>query len=761
MSEPLNISFENRAYLEEIQQKELPQEEVVALSDKAARWMEAKVRENKPLTQQQEEHALELITKAELFETFLHTKFVGQKRFSLEGAETLIPMLSFIIEQASLSGVTEVVLGMTHRGRLNVLAHIFQKPLSDIISEFKDLEYDVLEGSGDVKYHKGHSAVIDLLNDRSILITMISNPSHLESVDPVATGFTRGRQKELQDTSKSKVLPIIIHGDAAISGQGVVYETLQLSRLKGYEVGGTIHIVLNNHIGFTALPEDSRSTEHCTDIAKAFGYPVFHVDAEDPRQAVKAALLAQEFRHEMHEDVFIDLSCYRKYGHNESDEPAFTQPLLYEEIRKKKSIGKLFLESLGKSSSGIEESYRNTLQEAFSAHEMTKKTVEKETKKTALALPSENELYAIAIKLSTLPESFNVHHRIKRNFDERLAGLMAKKGESKIDFAFAEALSFGSLIEKGVPIRLTGQDSRRGTFSQRHAVLVDQKTNACYVPLQACKNGDALFEVYDSPLSEYAALGFEYGYTLASQKSLVMWEAQFGDFANGAQIVIDQYIAAGESKWGVSSTITLLLPHGYEGQGPEHSSGRMERFLQLAAEDNICIAVPTTPSQYFHLLYTQPFCKKPLIVFTPKGLLRHPECVSSLHELSQGHFLEVIDDQKERESINEIIFCQGKVYYEVKGVVGANQALVRIERLYPFPEKQVTEILTKYTKATKWSWLQEEPMNAGAWNFMNSQFRHLGKELRYVGRAASASPATGSHEMHKKQHAQIIKELRS
>ncbi len=717
-----------------------------------AAWIEERASPSKKieLAPEHKKELYRLLAEAELFETFLHTKFVGQKRFSLEGAETLIPMLTLIVDRCSHSGIDEIALGMTHRGRLNVLANIFQKPLEEILVEFQEGELDLLEGGGDVKYHKGFASKLKR-HAADVQLTMLSNPSHLESVDCVLEGFARGK------AATAKVLPLLVHGDAALAGQGVVYETLQLSRLEGYTTKGTIHIVLNNHIGFTTTPKDFCSMHRCTDIAKAFGFPVFHVSAEDPEKCIWAMELAFECRQKFHIDVFVDLDCYRKYGHNESDEPAYTQPLLYAEIRKKPSIHTQYQKHVDTAwATHIDTEIQNKLHAEYDKFAKNKKNVYKSHEKRVIAkeLPpvSQDELHKILTTLTAVPEGFTVHSRLKKQIEER------QKAQT-VDWALGEALGVATIIQQGVPVRLTGQDTRRGTFSQRHAVWIDQHTETGYVPLQHV--GGASFEVYDSSLSEYAALGFEYGYTLGNTKTLVMWEAQFGDFANGAAVIIDQYIAAGESKWNNHSKLVLLLPHGYEGQGPEHSSGRMERFLQLAAENNMVIAVPTTPAQYFHLLRRQACAGTPLIVFTPKGLLRHPEATSSFAELAEGSFHEIIEDATLH--AERVILCQGRVYYDLiaekRKAHDERSAIIRIEQLYPFPKMAFEKIVAKYTKVhTKvhtWLWVQEEPENAGAWSYV----RDFIPQAQYIGRKRAATPAVGSHTVHEKEYATIMRQV--
>ena len=687
---------------------------------------------------------LHLLNRAEAFETFLHTKYVGQKRFSLEGAETLIPMLALLLEK----DITELIIGMPHRGRLNVLSNILNKSYGEIFSEFEDVAVDTFETSGDVKYHKGYSSKVAEKD-----VVLVANPSHLESVDAVVEGFARARG----------AFPVLVHGDAAISGQGVVYETLQMAKLDGYTTGGTIHIVINNHIGFTTLPKDGRSTRYCTDIAKTFGAPIFHVNAEDPESCIFAMELAFEIRQKFGSDVFIDLNCYRKYGHNEGDEPAFTQPLIYQDIRKKASIRAQYHDKLVQEGVEVElldEEFKSELQKVHSEttiraeqlkKEIPARKIQTKVAPEATGVP-ESRIRACIQSLCMVPEGFTLHPRLKTLIE-------ARKTATEVDWAFAEGVAFGTLLQENVPIRLAGQDSRRGTFSQRHGIWVDQKTAEVYVPHT---NIHADFELIDSFLSEYAALGFEYGYSLGRPEALVLWEAQFGDFANGAQIVIDQYIAPGEQKWNVHSGLTLLLPHGYEGQGPEHSSGRIERFLTLCAEDNMSVCYPTTPAQYFHLLRRQVNMHKPLIVFTPKALLRAPECRSSLAELTEGTFEQIIDPNCDVAKVDTLIFCSGGIYYDLAPHVHENMALIRIEQLYPLASEQLKAIIERYTRAKTFIWAQEEPYNMGARGYIQEPISCLlpkGSTLEYRGREASSSPACGSHLVHEKEHTMIIDSL--
>lgn len=718
-----------------------------------------------------------LLNKSELFESFLHTKFPGQKRFSLEGAETLIPMIAEIIETAAEQGSTTFVLGMAHRGRLNVLANILNKSYVEVFSEFDEGYFpDSFEGTGDVKYHKGFLTDVSTVKGHKISITLMPNPSHLESVDAVVQGCVKGLQDKIGDRLQDKVVPILVHGDAALSGQGVVYETEQLGKLKGYATGGTLHLVVNNQVGFTTDPEDSRSTRYCTDLAKTFGAPVFHVNGEDPEACVFASMLAQEIRHRFHIDAFVELNCYRKYGHNESDEPSYTQPILYKQIRKKKTVRALYSEQLVQegnlekfAADSMEEEFKNALNYALKKAESgnkakDKSAVQKEAFSAIDTKVSPQILKEVAKKFCAIPKDFQAHPKLKQLFQDRLK--MVTEKDASIDWGMGEFLALATLVNDKVSVRLSGQDSCRGTFSHRHAVLYDQENGNPYVPISAIGSS---IQVINSPLSEYAALGFEYGYTLGYPEAMVIWEAQFGDFANGAQIVIDQYIASAEQKWAQRSDLTLLLPHGYEGQGPEHSSARIERFLSLAAHDNLRIVNPTTPAQFFHLLRMQALdpVQKPLVVFTPKALLRLPECVSSIDDLSNGSFHPVLDTDKEANATH-LVFCSGKIYYELEKIRVkeklAQIAIVRVECLYPFPETELKKAISRFKNASQFSWVQEEPKNMGAYAYIQPLLSPLlpkKAELIYNGREASAAPAAGSYVLHKKELASIIEKLQT
>lgn len=726
---------------------------------------------------------LDHLNRSELFEIFLHTKYVGQKRFSLEGGETLIPILATIIDTSALLGFEEFVLGMAHRGRLNVLSNILNKSYTDIFSEFEEGYIPAsVEGSGDVKYHKGFYSSIRTEHGKEVKISLVPNPSHLESIDPVVEGQVKAKQVlRGDDINQEKVFPILIHGDAAISGQGIVYETLQLSQLPGYSTGGTIHIVINNHIGFTTLPKDGRSTRYCTDLARTFGAPVFHVNAEDPEGCVYVTNLAIELRQKFHCDVFIDLNCYRKYGHNEMDEPAFTQPLEYQVIRKKKSIREIYRDDLIHQSvlekemaESLEEEFKQALQQALKSTKIPKKEggqIPKEEKEQPTFQTIETgvpikTLQEIGERLAFVPENLTIHPKLTMLNQERLSMLNESPDARPIDWGMAELLAYGSLLWEGKHVRVSGQDSCRGTFSHRHALFMDQVEEQSYIPLKHLKSRQGRFDIYNSLLSEFAVLGFEYGYSTAYLEALILWEAQFGDFSNGAQVIIDQFIASGEQKWTQKSRLTLLLPHGYEGQGPEHSSARIERFLSLAGNYNMRIVHPTTPAQFFHLLRRQlkhPV-PKPLIVFTPKALLRHASCVSRIGDLAQGAFYEVLDDTNPpSKKTKKLLFCSGRIYYDLIAERTKNEvediAIVRIEQLYPLNLESIKKVIENYKGVKEYYWVQEEPENMGAWYYIWPLLTSLlpkDMPLFYAGRERSASPAVGSHAMHKKEYAAIM-----
>ncbi|HEV2757641.1 MAG TPA: multifunctional oxoglutarate decarboxylase/oxoglutarate dehydrogenase thiamine pyrophosphate-binding subunit/dihydrolipoyllysine-residue succinyltransferase subunit [Actinomycetota bacterium] len=744
------------------------------------RWIqervEAEVDQELPI--EEKKHILERLNAAEAFERFLHSKYTGQKRFSLEGAESLIPMLDCLIEGAEQKGIIEVVMGMSHRGRLNVLANIVGKPLSEIFNEFEgNIPPETVQGSGDVKYHLGMTGRFTTRNGNSIGVVLASNPSHLEAVDPVVEGMARAKQDLLGDGAHERVLPVLLHGDAAFAGQGVVAETLNLSALPGYRTGGTVHIVVNNNIGFTTAPAAGRSSTYATDIAKMVQAPIVHVNGDDPEACVRAVRLALDFRNAFQKDVVIDLVCYRRYGHNEADEPAFTQPLMYSKIDERRSVRKLYTEALlNRGELSVEEaeqsleSFRERMQ--TSLREVKESAPPKPPRavppRPAGVLPAvdtrvdRERLERIHKVLTSFPPGFEPHPKLKKMIEKRASMLE----DDAIDWASGEALSFGSLLLEGIHVRIAGQDTRRGTFSQRHSVLVDYRTGEEYTPLNDLGESAARFRAYDSLLSEYAAMGFEYGYSVANGDALVCWEAQFGDFVNGAQIVIDQFLVAGEDKWGQESGLVLLLPHGFEGQGPEHSSARLERFLTLSAEDNIQVVQPTTAAQYFHVLRRQMHrsVRKPLVVMTPKSLLRHPAARSATKDLTEGGFTEALDDPfvRDRDAIRRVLLCTGKIAYpliEKRDADGAPAAIVRIEQLYPFPYEQVESIFTSYPNLEEIRWVQEEPENMGAWGFVDARLwdRVVDRwKLSHASRFESGSPAAGSALVHDQEHRELL-----
>ena len=739
----------------------------------------------------EQRHILDRLNAAEVFERFLHTRYVGQKRFGLEGAESAIVILDAILNEAVKEGMHESVMGMSHRGRLNVLANIVGKSYGEIFEEFEgNLDPESVQGSGDVKYHKGATGMFVARSGETIPLTMASNPSHLEAVDPVVVGMARARQDALGGERGSgpalvdgpgepfPVLPILLHGDAAFAGQGVVAETLNLSGLAGYRTGGTVHVVINNQLGFTTAPEAARSTVYPTDVAKMVQAPIFHVNGDDPEACARAARLAFGFRQAFHKDVVIDMVCYRRHGHNEGDDPSYTQPLMYALIDAKRSVRKLYTETLVRRGDISLEEAEQAL-DSFGARlqaALDETRAEAEDLPPApLSLPEYIQpdltiprietgidpqvLARLAAEVRSVPEGFVLHPKLARQFEQRDKAV----ADGEIDWALGEALAFGSLLLEGTNVRVTGQDTRRGTFSHRHAVLVDNQTGAEHVPLGGLEGGR--FTIRDSLLSEYACVGFEYGYSVVAPNDLVAWEAQFGDFWNGAEIIVDNFLVAAEDKWGQKSGLVLLLPHGYEGQGPEHSSARIERFLTLCARGNLRVAEPTTAAQYFHLLRAQVRTpdRKPLIVFTPKSLLRARQARSPIAELTSGSFAEVLDDptmieESTRAQVTRVVLCSGKVAFDALarrdelGDIGRQVAVVRVEQLYPWPKDGLEAILAEYPSATEVVWLQEEPENMGAWNFAHSRLHRLLREshsLRHVSRAESASPASGSTALHR------------
>ncbi|WIG92791.1 2-oxoglutarate dehydrogenase E1 component [Myxococcus sp. SDU36] len=766
------------------------------LDSQRRRWLMHRMESNENRTDLSPDECRHILTKlsyAEGFEHFLHTKYVGAKRFSLDGGEALIPMLDALGEVATGMNLKEIVIGMAHRGRLNVLTNILGKQPDQIFSEFDGPRNpQAYLGRGDVKYHMGFSSDHTTRQGRKLHLSLAFNPSHLEAVDPVVEGRVRAKQDRAGDTERTSVMPLLIHGDAAFIGQGVVPETLNLSGLKGYTTGGTVHVVINNQVGFTTDPHDSRSSLYATAIAQMLDIPIFHVNGDDPEACVHIAKLVAEYRQTFKTDVVIDLVCYRRYGHNEGDEPAFTQPAMYDIIRKHPTVRTRYAAKLaeqGKIPAEESEAIKQKCQQDFDAA-LTRARQESQFKEPSaleglwkpyqggslksaadVSTAVDKQVLCDALrKLSTLPEGFNVHRDVERTVIKKRLGML---DSGELQWSEGESLAYATLLSEGYNIRITGQDSERGTFSHRHAVVHDVKTGEKFVPLRQFVSGKGKngFHVYNSPLSEMGVLGFEYGYSLDVPDGLTVWEAQFGDFGNGAQIIIDQFIAAGESKWRRLSGLTLLLPHGYEGQGPEHSSARLERFLNLCAEDNIQVCYPTTPAQIFHLLRRQVLrpVRKPLVIMSPKSLLRRPEATSKVDELATGTFQEVILDRVDPAGVTRLLLCSGKVYYDLVKARDERKdesiAIVRLEQLYPFAADVLSGLIAKMPKLAELLWVQEEPRNAGAWHFMFPRLHDLAStqskqqvKIGYIGRAEAASPATGFPKTHEYEQQLIIEE---
>ncbi len=736
------------------------------------------------LTTQERLWILNQLTSAEGIERYLHTRYVGQKRFSLEGGESLIPMLDALIQQGGASGVREIVIGMAHRGRINVLVNILGKAPEELFEEFEgNYDLDDLKGSGDVKYHKGFSADMETPGG-NVHLALAFNPSHLEIVDPVVEGSVRARQQRRGDVERQEVLPVLVHGDAAFAGQGVVTETFQMSQTNGFRTGGTVHIVINNQIGFTtSRPSDARSTDYCSDVAKMIEAPIFHVNGDDPEAALFVTRLALQYRQKFKRDIVIDLVCYRRHGHNEADEPAATQPIMYGQIRSQETTRQLYANKLvdlqlisRADAANMQDAYRDRLDRGEPVPQASlgmignEFTVDwdpflnaewDEVVDTAISPATVADLGSV---LTSLPPDLKLHGRVQRTIAERIR--MAA-GEIDMDWGFAETMAYGSLVKDGFDCRLVGQDSGRGTFFHRHAVLHNQVNNREYTPLQHLVDRPNAFRVIDSLLSEEAVLGFEYGYATTEPNTLVIWEGQFGDFVNGAQVVIDQFISSGEAKWGRMCGLTLFLPHGYEGQGPEHSSARLERFLQLCAERNLQVCIPSTPAQMFHMLRRQMLrsYRKPLIVMTPKSLLRHKGAVSPLTDLSAGEFQPIISEAENLavKKTRRIVFCSGKVYYdllEARQVHGiADVALIRIEQLYPFPIAEYADLLKQYKHVSDIVWCQEEPQNQGAWYQIKHRLQESlqdHQQLYYAGRESAAAPASGIFKIHLQQQQALV-----
>ena len=750
------------------------------------RWIQERIETKyaKPSTEEQK-HVLNRLNRAEAFETFLQTKYVGQKRFSLEGGESLIPLMDEVLQAAAESGLDEVVIGMAHRGRLNVLTNIVGKPYEKVFSEFEGhLDPKSAHGSGDVKYHLGQNGKFTTPDgEHSTKVSLTANPSHLEAVDPVLEGIVRAKQDRIDLKLEGyTVLPLMVHGDAAFAGQGVVAETLNLSQLRGYRTGGTVHVVVNNQVGFTTAPEYSRSSMYSTDVARMIQAPIFHVNGDDPEAVVRVARLAFEYRQAFNKDVVIDMLCYRRRGHNEGDDPSMTNPLMYQIIDTKRSVRKIYTEELiGRGDISLDEAeeslrdFQSQLEQVFKATRdavasgpgrPVRGTVAEPEPVIETGVPAA-EIARVGQAHLELPEGFTPHKRVMQLLQRRAK--MAAEGD--IDWGFAEILAFGTLVSAGGTVRLSGQDSRRGTFVQRHASVVDARTGDDYLPLMTlAEAGGGRFFVHDSLLSEFAVLGFEYGYSVENLDALVLWEAQFGDFANGAQSIVDEFISSGEAKWGQRSAVVMLLPHGHEGQGPDHTSGRPERYLQLCADDNMRVAIPTTPANYFHLLRRQALSpkKKPLVVFTPKSLLRHRLCVSSVADFTTGPFQPVLDDPgfgdftPDPAKIERVLLCSGKVFYDLLQARGergiTDTAIVRLEQLYPLPVEEIKAVLGRYGNAKDIVWVQEEPANQGAWSFIAlNLLEHLdGIPLRRVSRPAAAAPAGGSAKTHDAEQAALI-----
>lgn len=761
------------------------------VNDEEREWLQNRMEplaNNEPISKKTALRLFEKLYQADSFENFLAKKFVGKKRFSLEGGETMIPMLDTLVEEAGGHKMDALVIGMAHRGRLNVLVNIIRKPAGLIFAEFEEKLNPGQLGYADVKYHLGYSNNVMTHYGKEVKLSLAFNPSHLEAVDPVIFGSVRARQEMAKDVDRSKFMPVAIHGDAAFAGQGVVAETLNMMNLDGYTVGGTFHIVINNQIGFTTLPSESRSTLYATDLAKGFQVPIFHVNGDDPEATYRVTKLALEYRQKFKKDVIIDLICYRRLGHNETDEPTFTQPQMYEIIKKHPKTISIYEEKLLKRGDitpeeiqfikdGIQQGLETSFQQA--KEKDTRITVDTLggvwSRYTKEPLDSDvhtqllqQQLGGIVKAVTTLPEGYTANPKhIKVLEDRKKMGA----GELPIDWGFAESLSFGSILENGFPIRLGGQDAQRGTFSHRHATLSDIVNGKKLTLLNHISDKQAKIEIVNSSLSEYSCLGFEYGYSLADPNSLVMWEAQFGDFANNAQVIFDQFISSSEIKWQRMSGLVCLLPHGYEGQGPEHSSARLERFLQLCALDNIQVANLTTPAQYFHILRRQILqsFRKPLIIMTPKSLLRLKDAASSLEDITTGAFRKILPDPVAKpEKVEKLLFCSGKVYYDLRKAIDAqkleNVAVVRIEQLYPFPENHIKQMITSYGKLQKFVWVQEEPKNQGAWFFVRDRIEAVmpeNKRLHYAGRSEFPSPACGHVVTHLKEQEDLVKDALS
>ena len=748
--------------------------EFMHIPDPARRqWVQKRLESEAPAADR--EKILEELVRAEIFEQVLQTRYLGTKRYSLEGEAALIPLLGAILNAAAEHDAQQAVLAMSHRGRLNVMVHVVGRPAAEVFAKFEDVDPRSILGGGDVKYHIGATGEFSAANGRSIAIHLASNPSHLEAVDPVANGRVRAKQKRIGENAAQQVVAVIMHGDAAFAGQGVWAETLNMAGVEGYSVGGSVHIIVNNLIGFTTVPRESHSSRFSSDLGKRLPIPIFHVNAEDPDAVARVGRIALEYRYEFSSPVIVDLIGYRKHGHSEVDDPTITQPLRYKKIQEHPPLWQIYAQKIGANAEPIVEGVRQELDAAQKeAEELEKNPPMRKlpaywdayrggrynpSLEVDTGVPAA-ELTAVGEALAAYPNGFHIHAKVKKLLEQRLE--MAR-GKRALDFGMAEALAFGTLLRQGTPVRLSGQDSKRGTFNQRHAALIDIENESEFIPLQHVAPGQAWFEAHNSTLSEASVLGFEYGFSRDFPEALVLWEAQFGDFANGAQIIIDQFVVAGEDKWNLLSGVVLLLPHGYEGQGPEHSSARIERFLQLAARDNIQICQPSTAAQYFHLLRRQALraWRKPLIVFTPKSMLRTPASSSTLAELSAPRFRMVIGDRGDG-TATRVLLCTGKIGHELiaeRSRLKANStAIVFLEQLYPFPEAELAAEMDRHAKAREFVWVQEEPANMGALAFLLPRLERLarGRPVRSVKRSASASPATGSHKAHEMEQKTLL-----
>ncbi len=748
--------------------------EFMHIADRERReWIQQRMESDAPEVDR--ERILEWLVRAEIFEQVLQTRYLGTKRYSLEGEAALLPLLDAILSAGAEQGLQQAMLAMSHRGRLNVMVHIVGRGAAEVFARFEDVDPRSVLGGGDVKYHMGATGDFSAADGQTVGIHLVSNPSHLEAVDPVAMGRARAKQTRAGESGRKEIVPVLMHGDAAFAGQGITAETLNMAGVEGFTVGGSVNIIVNNLIGFTTVPRDLHSSRFSSDLAKRLPIPIFHVNAEDPEAVVRVGRIAMEYRYAFGSPVVVDLIAYRRHGHSEVDDPTITQPLRYRKILAHPQLWQIYAQNIGVDPEPLVARVRQELDAA------QKHALELEKNPPMRKLPlywnayrggrysaslevntgvAESELTAIGETLGSYPKGFHIHLKVKKLLEQRLE--MAR-GKRTIDYGMAEALAFGSLVKQGTPVRLTGQDTRRGTFNQRHAALMDIETEQEYVPLEHVSPGQAWFEAYNSPLSEASVLGFEYGFSRDFPEALVLWEAQFGDFANGAQIIIDQFVAAGEDKWNLLSGVVMLLPHGYEGQGPEHSSARIERFLQLAARDNIQICQPSTAAQYFHLLRRQALraWRKPLVVFTPKSMLRNPVACSSLADLAAARFQRVIPDAGDG-SATRVLLCSGKIRYELaaerESRKDTSTAIVTLEQLYPFPEAELAAEMDRHANAREFVWVQEEPANMGALAFLLPRLERLarGRAVLSVKRSASASPATGSHKAHELEQHTLI-----